>query len=269
MIWLMNLQIVKMTATTKVSPQLMIAIGSTAIIVIVVFFAMMYSKRFQTAAKSTKDLLDITSKIQNENMVGDGGNDDEFDYSKLMGGGDSSGMQTFVDGTTEKYEWNQSEDEIEMRLPLGNYGEGITANEVDVVITSRRLKVVVRRKVVLDDEFYDTVRGDDCCWFLDKASQEITINLEKSVVTPKANFWTCVLKGDNKAGPSIHHLDANDPDSVAAAIKKVTAMCYLALSWHLNWFYFFSFLPLVESAKMRYLKVQIIDGVNFDWKKYF
>jgi hypothetical protein len=210
-----------MNAINKMSPQLMIAIGSTALIVIIVIFALFYSKQMQTVAKSTKDLLDEGNGKKE-------GEPDDFDYAKFMeqikgegNGGAGSNEDSSIEGQTDKYEWHQSEDEIEMKLSLQSYGEGITAREVDVSLSPKHLKVTIRRQVIIDDDFCDSIRSDDSCWFLDTASQEITIHIEKATPTAKKDFWSYILKNDRK-GPDVHHLDANDPDSVAAAIKKVS-----------------------------------------------
>jgi hypothetical protein len=194
------------------NPQFMLAVGTTAMVVVVLLFSLFFSSKLKAAAEKSAEQHKV----------------EEFDYSRITEP-ERHNDDVFLKGKSDKYEWTQSEDELEVTIPLIRFGDTVHSNEVHVEMTPRRLKVVIRREVFIDGEFYAPIRSDDSVWLLDNntvGNPHIVLNLEKVTITTKNQHWKSLIKGDaeinvGRFGPPIEELDASDPDSVREAIRKV------------------------------------------------
>nr|CCA25430.1 nuclear migration protein nudC putative [Albugo laibachii Nc14] len=100
-------------------------------------------------------------------------------------------------GKTEKYEWTQTLQEANVNFPLP---EGTKPKELNVVIQSRNLQVVLKKgfngrekdTVLADGELYEKVMVDDCFWTVEDGNR-LCIYLQK---INQMEWWNCILKGD-------------------------------------------------------------------------
>mmetsp|Transcript_4175 Transcript_4175/g.6328 ORF Transcript_4175/g.6328 Transcript_4175/m.6328 type:complete len:363 (-) Transcript_4175:243-1331(-) len=88
--------------------------------------------------------------------------------------------------TEEGYSWTQTEEEIEVVVPLA---KDALAKEIHVKFMPKSLKVNFRKESVLDLQLFERVDPDGCTWTLDKAQKDaadvrnLVITLEKNSET--------------------------------------------------------------------------------------
>jgi hypothetical protein len=135
-------------------------------------------------------------------------------------------------GKTDKYEWNQTDEEVDVEIPLTKFDPTPTVREINVSFKGSALKVTVRREVYIEGEFFEKVKVDDCCWTLERTTDSVTLQLSlvKSVSADGKThrYWPCVLKGDPMVNiprgslPSVETLDPSDPAAIKQAMKAVS-----------------------------------------------
>ena len=150
------------------------------------------------------------------------------DYGNML---DTSHDSDILYGSNEKYDWNQSETEVELFVKLRTVADydKVRARDFDVIIRPSFLKVSIRGQTLIEGDLFDTVEQDECSWQMDindNGDKVIWITLFKAVPTVRNKHWKCVIKGDAevnvaKLGPPVHGVDTSSPDSIKDAIKKV------------------------------------------------
>jgi hypothetical protein len=156
-------------------------------------------------------------------------NNNDFDYSNLL---NTSTDDRPITGKTDRYEWSQSKEEIEVYIPLSKYGEKISSNELDVVLQPNKFIVILRREVIFNEEFSYAIKVDDSCWMIDNntvGNPHIWMNLTKATPTVRNQHWKSLFKGGpevdvGRLGPPVHAIDPSDPsakDSFKSALKSV------------------------------------------------
>eukprot|EP01083_Nonionella_stella_P033587 91922_1 len=122
-------------------------------------------------------------------------------------------------GTTDKYKWTQSLDEVEVSIPID---ANLRGKHLKIVIKKRLLFVAIKGKEstpLINGELKDAVNVEESTWILDKESgkntKTIVITLQK---LKGMNWWDCVIKGDPtidtaKIQPENSKLDSLDPDT--------------------------------------------------------
>lgn len=190
----------------------MIGLGVVVLIVVVGVFIVY----FATATSEQKKLQDELNNIRQHSQNGD---DD-----------DSDGIPTSTGGSTDKYSWDQTEDALDVAIPLDEFLPTPTVREIDVSIKAGHLKVTIRRTVYIEGNFYDKVRVDDCYWTLERESLE-KATLQLSLIkqrSSESDLWPHVLIGDpminlpRRSMPSVETVDPSNPSSVRNAVKSVT-----------------------------------------------
>jgi len=87
------------------------------------------------------------------------------------------------------YEWIQTDEEVEITLPLGSSKDGVVLTSKDVKMGGlkaryfpRRLLILFREKELLSIDFYSNVDPDSCMWTLDTSGKGVSlvITCEKS-----------------------------------------------------------------------------------------
>jgi hypothetical protein len=154
-----------------------------------------------------------------------GEDDDADDFAKF-----ASRDGDVLRGSTETYEWSQSETEMEVWVFLKDVPDSaaLRGKDIKVDISLQRLRIQVNGKVITDGELHGMVLVDDCFWQLDehKGDRVVWITLYKLAPTERNQHWRSVLKGDTEAdlsslGPPVHSVDAQDPAAVRHAIQQV------------------------------------------------
>jgi hypothetical protein len=151
----------------------------------------------------------------------------DFDYSNVLNTQDDDRP---IVGKTDRYEWSQTPDEIEVFIPLSKYGDTIAANELDVLIQPKKLRVTLRREVLFDEEFSRAVNVDESCWMVDNntvGEPHIWMNLTKSVPTVRSQHWSALFRGGPEVnvrhlGPPVRAVDPTDKDSLREALRSVS-----------------------------------------------
>jgi hypothetical protein len=229
----------------------LIRIAAPFIIVIIAFFAFYYGRvyinslirkgeigyegekaRKEKRNTSNKELDDEYYKILQQSMQKGGFKGDPQQEPE-----EKDDNRPIV-GKTDLYEWTQTNDEIEVYFPLSKYGESISSREIDVTISSKKLTIILRREVLLKEEFSFPIKVDDSCWMLDNntiGDPHLYITLVKSSPSlSKSQFWKSLfvggpevkipLKGKGRGGngPEIHSLDPSDNDAMKEALESVS-----------------------------------------------
>lgn len=96
-----------------------------------------------------------------------------------------SELQQAVDGTDgvakseDGYSWTQTEDEVEVVVPLPN---GATAKDANVKYMPKSIEVKCRKEPLLALSLFDRVDPDGCTWTLDRDGDEsrLVITMEKA-----------------------------------------------------------------------------------------
>lgn len=135
-------------------------------------------------------------------------------------------------GSTDVYDWSQTDTDIEMYIKLNNIADSskVRAKDVNVIITSNTITISAQGVVLVKGDLFARVLADDCTWQIDeKQSGErvIWVTLFKTTPTQRNQHWKSVVKGDSEInvaqyGPPVHGIDTADPNSVRKAIKTVS-----------------------------------------------
>jgi hypothetical protein len=162
-------------------------------------------------------------------------------------------------GKTEKYEWNQTETEVEMFLFLDSVegNEDIRAKNMTVDIKKDSLKVSAYGKELINGIFFAKVLADDCTWQLDRSSDNrkvVWITLYKASPTLRNQHWRSIIKGDpeikvSHLGPPVHGIDVDSKSSIKNAAKMVSSIAFYCCLPLLTTFFFllYSLRSMVKS----------------------
>jgi hypothetical protein len=137
-------------------------------------------------------------------------------------------------GSTERYDWNQTESEVEMFVKLSGVSDtsDVRAKNIKVSITSTSMSIAVNGTTLVKGDLFAKVLSDDCTWQLEEprnGEKVVWITLFKAIPTARNQHWKSVLKGDatidvSKFGPPVHGVDTSSPASMKKAIQAVRAM---------------------------------------------
>ena len=139
-------------------------------------------------------------------------------------------------GSTSLYDWRQTEEEIEVEVPLSSEESSTDKlfQNVTCKFTAKSLKLSFKGEVILSGDFYADVDFPECSWMIDNYEgsntrnnvEEVTtkgakrkciwLMLKKKVRTERNGHWDCVIRGHdtidtNKFGPQIDYVGGNDP----------------------------------------------------------
>ena len=124
-------------------------------------------------------------------------------------------------GSTDKYTWTQTSDEVEVRVPIA---VGTTKRDVRVLFAADALAVRVGGAIVLEGRPCRALAPDDCGWQFEDAggARWLTLALAKKSPTPvmpdkKCAFWECVLQGDDAV--DVSHIGA-EPRAIFDNARK-------------------------------------------------
>lgn len=100
---------------------------------------------------------------------------------------------------TERYRWDQTENEVEMEVFLPR--EAVAIREIQVTTEARRICVRAGRSVILEGELSAAILPGDTVWFVDSmdgaSSLNITLSKKFSTsATGSLRHWPSVIKGD-------------------------------------------------------------------------
>lgn len=129
-------------------------------------------------------------------------------------------------GRTDKYEWKQTESEIDLYLFVAR---NVTSKDVDLVIKSQSFCLKIKEIIWLEGVFNAEVIPSECNWqlnitFTDQV--QIEINLVKKMRTQRNGHWKCVFQGEKEVdtsvlGPAIHAINPQDPKSIRSALAMM------------------------------------------------
>ena len=150
---------------------------------------------------------------------------DQFDYQQLIDRRREMDETVVLNGSTDKYDWQQTKTEIDVWMPLP---EGIRSKNIKVDVHSKSLVVSLAGDEYLNGELYDTVVPDECNWQIDTEGEKprLWLTMQKKNPSVRNQFWTCLLLGDptvdtRSLGPSMIGIDPSNPKSFKDAIAQV------------------------------------------------
>eukprot|EP00211_Chloroparvula_japonica_P007797 CAMPEP_0119122068 /NCGR_PEP_ID=MMETSP1310-20130426/2442_1 /TAXON_ID=464262 /ORGANISM="Genus nov. species nov., Strain RCC2339" /LENGTH=314 /DNA_ID=CAMNT_0007111675 /DNA_START=77 /DNA_END=1021 /DNA_ORIENTATION=+ len=91
-------------------------------------------------------------------------------------------------GKTEKYEWTQTLQEVDLRISLP---EGTRGRDVDVEVKKQSITVTLKGKTVIAGQLHKAVHTGDPMWSVEDR-KELLVTLEK---VNKMEWWNCVIVG--------------------------------------------------------------------------
>ena len=124
-------------------------IVASLLFVLSYFFWNWYSKQ------DKKDDFSYNSKTESE----DG--EKEFDQAAIEKIFSPSSSVDTLGGSTDRYEWNQNEKEVEIYIPVTASTSG---KDVKCKIQNERLFVSVSGEIIIDGKLYASVQPDECNW---------------------------------------------------------------------------------------------------------
>lgn len=196
----------------KSDVQLMFSVAAGVLLVLVLCLIV------ATDAKYNAPVPEVEEEDESRNV----------DYRRMLE--EATGGE-ILSGSTDKYDWQQSDSEVDMFLRLGHIEDvaNIRSKEVKVDIGRTALTVTIRGKVELQGDFYAEVTPDDCNWQMDEGedgTRRLWITLTKRTKTARNSHWTCFLRGDAtvdtvKLGPQAVALDTSDPAALKAAVANL------------------------------------------------
>merc|ERR1719350_459941 len=138
-------------------------------------------KMAKEAAKATETKQEAASNFDKK----DDEEEDEADKGKLKPN-DRNGADL------EKYNWGQTLQEIELRVPLGG---AYKAKDLNVTITKKHLKIGVKgQPFIIDGDFPKEVKIDESTWCLED-KKTVLINLEK---VNQMEWWSKLATTDEE-----------------------------------------------------------------------
>lgn len=140
------------------------------------------NKMAKQAAKTTEGKSEATSSNGDKK---DEEEEDEADKGKLKPN-DRNGADL------EKYNWGQTLQEMEIRIPLGG---AFKAKDLNVTIAKKHLKVGIKgQPLIIDGDFPKEVKVDESTWCLED-KKTLLINLEK---VNQMEWWNKLVTTDEE-----------------------------------------------------------------------
>jgi len=127
-------------------------------------------------------------------------------------------------GKTDRYEWTQTLKEVTICIDVP---KDTRPKEINVEFEAKHLKISLRGKSIIDDEFSDKIDTDNVTWTLDEERNKIDKTL--TLVLPKngkwMGWWPHVFVNDPKIKTSAipgENSNVNELDSeTRQAVEKV------------------------------------------------
>eukprot|EP01041_Mallomonas_annulata_P003825 gene3825-7622_t len=171
---------------------------------------------FAPPPKPTENLFNQDSEHENDL-------DNNVDYDPIAEGTKIPSNDTDRSrGTTDKYRWTQSDQEIEMFVAVEKCTKG---RDVLLDILSSGIVLSVSGHVLLDGDFFNEVVPSDCNWQLDDDDDKrvVWITLTKKTSTKPKDYWPCILSSDeNHVGKSKSKpIDALDTEEFQRAMDQM------------------------------------------------
>lgn len=172
--------------------------------------------------ESTKEEIIIESPSYEEN--------DYSQFQKLL---DERKEKGSISGSTPRYTWKQSDQEIDIFVPIEEYSQSsVSKSDIKLDIKASFITLSIAGETILNDDFYAAVIPDECNWQienLENKKRQLCINIYKRVPTSKGSHWKFILLADenlNKSaadGVPIYDRsfeDSSRVDSRLAAVRK-------------------------------------------------
>lgn len=134
-------------------------------------------------------------------------------------------------GQARRYTWGQNESEV--TLKVNGLPKGSKSKDVQLVMTSTSIRLLVRDEEVCTGALYKPILADESTFVIedDKAAADgsrlLTVTLTKREKTGGKSHWPCVVEGDDgkidtsKFGPQCITADPNRPHELAEAFKML------------------------------------------------
>lgn len=97
-------------------------------------------------------------------------------------------------GTTDKYVWTQTLQEMTMNIPIES---DVKSKEIKVAISVTHLTVYIRGDKYIDADFPEKVNVDDSLWTIESETGQRMINIAIQKFSGQMHWWDCALKGDS------------------------------------------------------------------------
>lgn len=103
-------------------------------------------------------------------------------------------LSTYNGDSTEKYNWSQTVQEVEVQIPIP---EGTKSNQLDVKIKQKHLSVAFKGKApFIEGELCEKVKCEDSFWSIEER-KFLNLHLCKAYEA----IWKCVVLGDKEIDP--------------------------------------------------------------------
>jgi len=167
---------------------------------------------------------EVFFKKKDEEGTDDDDGVEEFDYNRMM---DKKRDEDILYGKTDKYEWQQGPNEVELFFPLEDLDK-VKRKDIKVDITSTKLVLSIADKVELQGDLYAEVIPGECNWQIEEGvkggRRTLWITLYKKLPTTRSLHWRCVLQGDEqvdtkKQGPAVISLDTSNPEEMRKTVQ--------------------------------------------------
>ena len=150
----------------------------------------------------------------------------EEDFSAFQKVLDERRERESIAGSTPKYDWTQSEQEIDIYIPIQEYSKGrITKPDIKIDIKTSFITVTIAGETILNDTFFAAVVPDECNWQIEdvqNSNRRIWINIFKRSPTTPQNHWKYILVGDQIKGDNLSTYDGNTSDiRVSNELKRM------------------------------------------------
>jgi len=131
-------------------------------------------------------------------------------------------------GSTDKYDWQQTENELDLFVHLTNELAEAKSKDIKIHFHPKTMVVQIIGAIHLEGELYAEIIPSECNWQIDSDSspRKLWITLVKRTKTSRNLHWSCVLRGDksidtNSLGPMVSTIDTNDPVAMKKAVSEL------------------------------------------------
>jgi len=119
-------------------------------------------------------------------------------------------------GKTDKYTWDQDENEVNITFPLD---KTIRARDIQCTIRALTLKLVVKGKTLLDGPLCHEVLPEGCTWTMESESGNLDVLLAKPKHTENPVWWKCIVLGEPEIDVEAIEASKYLDDSILRKIK--------------------------------------------------
>ena len=185
------------------------------------------AKNDQTFGQSPEEMFEMQRKAT-------------IEMARLQAGGNvgqdgKGGMKNLTadecGGTTQRYTWKQTEEEIVVEFPIDR---AVRAKQIAVSFKAKHLSVKVKpgapgeeERVILEGATLRDIKPDDCVWEIDDedGSKKVVVTVVKRHATLAMHHWECVVEGDEKIdtsrfGPAVVGINGNDPQALKRMLEE-------------------------------------------------